>query len=406
MIKKLILILALISLFISITVSQSVEGKPVVSVIHFQKGGVRESDIKAALDLAGSYLTETNRFRITTEDQRNVALKELEFSVSELADEKHQLEIGKMLSADELLVYSFSKSGNYIVLNISHIDVETGITINSEAGKYRSMGVLLDSLKNLLYECLKINLSEADTNGQFIRVTNTSELMHSIRSDVTIILEPGVYNITKGYEVKNNRIKWNDYFDGLFPIIKTVSNLTLRGRGKVEILIDPKYGWVMEFQACQNIMISNITFGHTIPGFCIGGVLKFSICDTIDIDNCDLFGSGTYGIELNRTVNFNMTESIIRDCTYGLMQIADSGYLYFYDTLFLNTKEYTLISFTRTENVTFQNCRFIGNQGYELFFTDNSSWDINLNSCIFKGNEVKTFSNNKYKLNITDSVFD
>ena len=406
MIRKLILILALISLFIAITVSQSKEDKPVVSIIHFQKGGVKESDIKAAIDLAGSYLTETNRFRITTEVQRNAALKELEFSVSDLVDEKHQLEIGKILSADELLVYNFSKSGNYIVLNISHIDVETGITINSEAGKYRSMDVLLDSLKNLLYECLNINLSEADTDEQFITVTNTTELIRSIRSDVTIILEPGVYNITKGYEVKNNRIRWNDYFDGLFPVIKSVSNLTLRGRGKVEILIDPKYGWVMEFQACQNIMISNITFGHTIPGFCIGGVLKFSICDKIDIDNCDLFGSGTYGIELNRTVNFNMTESIIRDCTYGLMQVADSGYLYFYNTLFLNTKEYTLISFTRTENVTFENCRFIGNQGYELFFTDDSSWDINLNSCIFKGNEIEAFSNNKYKLNITDSVFD
>jgi len=406
MIKKLIFILVFISLFISIAVSQSKEGEPVVSIIHFQKGGFKESDIKAALDLSGSYLAETNRFRITTEDQRNVALKELEFSLSDLADEKHQLEIGKILSADELLVYNFSKSGNYIVLNISHIDVETGITINSESGKYRSMGVLLDSLKNLLYECLKINLSEADKDGKFITVKNTSELIRSIRSDVTIILEPGVYIITKGYEVRNNRIKWNDNFDGLFPVIKSVSNLTLRGRGKVEILIDPEYGWVMEFQACQNIMISNIIFGHTTPGFCIGGVLKFSICDVINIDNCDLFGSGTYGIELNRTVNFNMTESIIRDCTYGLMQIADSGYLYFYNTQFLDSKEYTLISFTRTENVTFENCRFIGNQGDELFFVDNSSWDINLKSCVFKANEVGAFSNNKDKLNITNSVFD
>ena len=88
------------------------------------------------------------------------------------------------------------------------------------------------------------------------------------------------------------------------------------------------------------------------------------------------------------------------------MQIADSGYLYFYNTQFLDSKEYTLISFTRTENVTFENCRFIGNQGDELFFVDNSSWDINLKSCVFKANEVGAFSNNKDKLNITNSVFD
>ena len=51
----------------------------------------------------------------------------------------------------------------------------------------------------------------------------------------------------------------------------------------------------------------------------MGGVVGLYGCEGISINNCDLFGCGTYGIEATLTSGLVMKNSIIRDCSYGIM---------------------------------------------------------------------------------------
>ncbi|MCD6588858.1 MAG: right-handed parallel beta-helix repeat-containing protein [Candidatus Fermentibacteraceae bacterium] len=60
----------------------------------------------------------------------------------------------------------------------------------------------------------------------------------------------------------------------------------------------------------------------------------FSNCCDVVISDCDLFGCGTVGLELRDTSRFRFTNSIIRDCAYGIMEFINSHDLVFENSVF------------------------------------------------------------------------
>ena len=59
------------------------------------------------------------------------------------------------------------------------------------------------------------------------------------------------------------------------------------------------------FRECSNIKLIGLTLGHTPrKGSCMGSVLRFENCNNIQLDSLELFGCGTYGIELETALIF------------------------------------------------------------------------------------------------------
>jgi hypothetical protein len=73
-------------------------------------------------------------------------LKEIEFSSGDCVDESCQLEIGRQLSAEMIVVGSIDKVGSRIVLAAKILETATSKTLNATDGIYQSLDDLLDNI--------------------------------------------------------------------------------------------------------------------------------------------------------------------------------------------------------------------------------------------------------------------
>jgi len=143
-------------------------------------------------------------------------------------------------------------------------------------------------------------------------------------------------------------------------VVSGVSNMTIRGSGVLSssLLTEPRYSFVIEFVDCSDLLISNLIAGHTSGGYCENGVFGFSNCRDVVISDCDLFGCGTVGLELRDSSRFRFTNSIIRDCTYGIMEFINSHDLLFENSVFRDNGEYFGVELWGCSGIEFTNCSF------------------------------------------------
>jgi len=107
----------------------SLEDAPLVSVMDFDMGdGISDAEVRMIADIMSSEIFNTRKFRVIDRRQRETVLSEIKFSMSSCNDEACQLEAGKLLSADKIVVGSISKFGEGFLINIKLIQVETGET--------------------------------------------------------------------------------------------------------------------------------------------------------------------------------------------------------------------------------------------------------------------------------------
>ncbi len=211
---------------------------------------------------------------------------------------------------------------------------------------------------------------ESVTEAEVIHVSTAGEFLEAIAPDVVIELAPGTYNLTEYLREASDNV--SDYVvrtftDGWQAEIHEVDRLTIRGAkdGKVEVVAEPRYSDVLYFSDCSDIVIENITFGHTIEqGNCQGAVLAFDYCQKISLDGLDLYGCGTYGVVADHTVGIALKDCIIRECSYGIVDLLCS-------------------------DTTFEGCDFRDNGGFDMLSLNDSF--AHFEGCSFTGNEGDNF---------------
>lgn len=186
-------------------------------------------------------------------------------------------------------------------------------------------------------------------------IDNVQDLLRSISSNKKIFLKQGVYNISNALDVSNNNLHWEDTFDGLYPVISDIKDLSIDAEIGTFILIEPRYAFVLEFVNCQNIRISNLTLGHTESGYCVGGVLSFKGASNIEIYDSVLFGCGTIGLDLHNVDGFKFDSSTIKECTYSIMHIRDSENIVFSNSVFRDTEQFDLIEIENSKIIEISN---------------------------------------------------
>ena len=153
-------------------------------------------------------------------------------------------------------------------------------------------------------------------------------------------------------------------FDGRQLELVNVENLTIRGGRNSQLIVRPRYANVLNLYQCSHINIENLTIGHTEEGYCEGGVIYAEGSEDINITNCDLYGCGTYGLEAWRSHAINMENTIIRDCSYGIMELHGSQYCLFKNCDFVRCREFSLVYIDDAcQETRFTGCRFAQNRG-------------------------------------------
>ena len=231
-------------------------------------------------------------------------------------------------------------------------------------------------------------------NAKDYKVSTALEFVKALGSNRTIIVE-GVINLSDvlengdlckelgmeaaEYDIDTKSMLIRNYeTDGHMLTLNKVKNLTIKGKDGATILISPRYAYPLSFLKCKGIKLVNFTAGHTDEGYCTGGVLEFKQCEDIEIDRCDLFGCGIEGITATNTKNLVCKKSIIRDCSYSIMELLNCANMTFEDCDFYRCREFTMISIMDCTNTNFTRCRISQNEG-TLFGLDNS--EITLNEC-------------------------
>ena len=235
-------------------------------------------------------------------------------------------------------------------------------------------------------------------------------MIRAIDSDTKIILKEGTYNLSKVINQENPHIKWVDEFDGAAPEISGISNLTMIGKGRVEIIIESQYSWVLSFKNCNNLSFTNLIVGHTEKGYCLGGCFSFDGGQNIYMKKCDLYGSGTEGVRVENIRDFTFFKSRIRECSYYLTQIFDSNDVTFKKSILETTEEFNLIAIHSSSNVLFNKCTLQNNKTSQdfmpyLFDIENDTFKVNLEKCKILNNNVGKFSNNLEKMTLKKNTF-
>ena len=160
--------------------------------------------------------------------------------------------------------------------------------------------------------------------------------------------------------------------DGRQLALVNMSNLIIKGGKNASIEVDPRYSYCLYFINCDHCEVHNLTIGHTEGGFCSGGVIGVRGGRQNMVKDCDLYGCGTYGLDLIETTDFSMINSNVHDCTYGIMQLRSCVAVKFNTCDFFNNREYSLVEGWGCEGLVFDDCRFFANWGdAPLFSLDN-----------------------------------
>ncbi|MCI4670646.1 MAG: right-handed parallel beta-helix repeat-containing protein [Bacteroidia bacterium] len=264
--------------------------------------------------------------------------------------------------------------------------------------------------KSLIFIFFALFLFQCAFGQEKVTVSSVEDLIEAIKSNTQITLLPGRYNLSE-YEgkIRTKNISWSEVFDGMEMVVTDVENLEIKGMAGAEIVVNPRYAWVMKFRRGKNIKLSNLTMGHTEKGSCVGGVVSFYTGKDIKIENSILYGSGTEGVKLSNVSKFTFTNSVIKECTYDLMSLSNSNEVLFENSAFLNTGEFDMVIIEGTGKIVFKNCMFRDNVNGSyyphLFSFSEGDASVKLQNCQFINNQISKFSNIEGRIELVDNVF-
>ena len=234
-------------------------------------------------------------------------------------------------------------------------------------------------------------------------VSNAQDLLNSIANNKKVLLEAGTYDFSAVNEA-NIHNDFVTYEYGEYKI-SGVNNFCIEAKEGADVLIcvDDAYSPVMHFMNTRNVTLRNITAGHNVePGYCSGSVIELESAFGMKIDNCRLFGCGTYGIEGRYIDYMEVLNSDIYECTYGLLSLGNAYTCNFKDCTFRDSSDLSMITVDSGYDINFENCEFKNNRVSEEFstcyFVELSEYaEVTFTDCSFKNNQYSKFANRKVK---------
>ena len=259
--------------------------------------------------------------------------------------------------------------------------LQGGITVDWEHSWYKSAVAWADSTGILGVDREDFDPERPCSRGTTVTwlfhdavktVSTADELANAIWPGRIVYLEAGSYDLTAWAEaaVSEDRSPEGGYVriglaaDGYEFQIHGVSLLRLRSapgaEGKVKLIAQPRYAEVMSFADCDILELTGLTLGHTETGRGEGGVLRFEGCESVYLEHMDLYGCGTYGIETRDVGRLTVLDSVIHDCSYGMMQLYSTVYAEFDGCTFRDCQEYVMLTVNGTA-AFFNDCVFKDN---------------------------------------------
>jgi hypothetical protein len=195
-------------------------------------------------------------------------------------------------------------------------------------------------------------------------VKNVPQLLAGIGSNRVVRLAPGTYNLTDMVRTTGTAAR-RYHNHGLF--LEGLRNFKLLGSGAAKTRIVSPYETdeVLTVLDCTNIQVEGVSVGHTVqPGGCMGDAVLVSNSAGVSFVKTDLYGCGQFGLALKKVNGLVVRDSVLHDCTYGLVNAGAVRQGRFMKTRFehkgklaaLNT--FMGLDSQKPLELTFENCSF------------------------------------------------
>jgi hypothetical protein len=150
--KVIIIILQFIILNIAVSVNASEKVK--IAILNITANNTSESTAAAVRDILEIALYKTNEFELLERNKMDVVLKEQGLQMTGCTDTSCAVEIGKMLSADMVLIGSISKLGKYTIA-VKLIDIKVSKIVFADSDESDSENDIRESLNRLVGRMIK-----------------------------------------------------------------------------------------------------------------------------------------------------------------------------------------------------------------------------------------------------------
>lgn len=227
---------------------------------------------------------------------------------------------------------------------------------------------------------------------QLHRAGTVAEFVQALGPDRIIELAPGTYVLSDGYGVDNPAVRWEAVDGGMELHVMDSYGLTIRGQG-AELIADTPYARTLSFYGGSALVLEGLTLGHAVSGPCSAGVLGLFGIQDVRVINCDLYGSGSVGIEISGSRGIEVSGGIIRECTAGAVWIENSGSVLFDEvSITRNEGSWPLLGVDSSDAVYFSGCSFSDNQGSEFLYFGEGTLDWGFEYCDFGWNDMETLT--------------
>lgn len=233
-------------------------------------------------------------------------------------------------------------------------------------------------------------LTPAQPADNTVYVDNVADLIEAIQPNAKIVVKPGNYNISEYiqdvwdtdftlWNKHHDYVEIREVYDGVELVVRDCEGLNIRGESDdcaaAELVAEPRYAAVMTFDACDKLVLSGLTMGHTDRGDCWGSVIELVSCDGVILDNMDLYGCGVIGINLEYCSNFlRCSDVTIRECSQGPLGCANSrGEWKFYNCKLIDSQSGGFFSETPGLSLYFEDCTFGDRETENFMFRDDTT---------------------------------
>ncbi|EKF58551.1 TIR protein [Agrobacterium albertimagni AOL15] len=238
------------------------------------------------------------------------------------------------------------------------------------------------------------------------KAQSASDLVNAVSSNCQISLAPEI-GLSSATSLSGLNFRFVRSFDGLGLEIHNVDGFSIVSEQteRAHLSIEPRYANVLTFRGCTNLRLVNLKLGHfPEEGYCTGGVLEFSGCENVVIDNCEMYGCGTFGLKFDGCSNVYVNNSIIRDCCYGIADINNSSNLMFDGLRAFNNREFYGFSIVGSRDVTFRRADVLMNNVKGDLFEVIDSELIKIQNSHIVDNSYSHFSKSEQSIEIVDTL--
>ena len=128
--------------------SKHTKDLPLIS-IQIVNSNIEEDEKKYITNVFEEQLLDTNKVRLVAKEDIELILNEMKNSLSDLYNESTQIEVGKLLFADMIIVGSVLNVDNAYIINCKLINVETGEILKIVSQKEYNIELLINSMKEI-----------------------------------------------------------------------------------------------------------------------------------------------------------------------------------------------------------------------------------------------------------------